>query len=101
MLHPNAVKILNDENIPLATIRKIYFGDEKISMENKKKLADLQGDFNFIIGIHDVVDIQTKNLNNPTYFYQFNYDLGATPIKLFFGVDEPGKIYILLFMFFT
>ncbi|XP_044012655.1 juvenile hormone esterase-like [Aphidius gifuensis] len=103
MLHPNSMRILNQENITFEKIKNHYFDNEKITMENLKNFINFHGDFSFVLGIHDVLEIQKKNLNTPTYFYKFDYDLGKTIIKLFLGIDEKGVCHgedlLLLFHF--
>lgn len=91
MLHPNSIKILDQENITFEKIKNHYFNNEKITMENLKNFVNFHGDFLFVLGIHDVLDIQKKNLNTPTYCYKFDYDLGKTVMKLFLDINGKGN----------
>ncbi|XP_015113240.1 esterase B1 [Diachasma alloeum] len=93
MLHPTAVKHFQQRNFSVADVRKIYFGNQKISTETVKNFVDLQGDAHFLCGIHDVLDIQVKTSKNPTYLYKFDCDMGTSHIKLFMNINFPGTCH--------
>ncbi|XP_063989887.1 esterase B1-like isoform X2 [Diachasmimorpha longicaudata] len=93
LVHPIAAKLYQERNFSLADIRRIYFGNEKISMETVQKFVELQGDAQFLCGIHDVLDIQVKTSKSPTYLYKLDCDMGMSQIKLFMNITLPGTCH--------
>lgn len=93
LIHPTAKKILNKYNLTVNDVKQFYFGDEKMSSENIGKIVDALSTIHFILGIHDVIEIQSKVLDVPMYIYKFEYEVETSLLKKFLNVDVKGKKY--------
>uniref|UniRef100_A0A0C9QW59 Carboxylic ester hydrolase n=1 Tax=Fopius arisanus TaxID=64838 RepID=A0A0C9QW59_9HYME len=93
LIHPNAVKHAQMKNLTVMDMRKIYFGNRKISLESVQNYVDLQGDTHFIAGIHEVLDHQVQVSKNPTYVYKFDCDTGNSIVKLSLNITQPGTCH--------
>lgn len=77
-------------------LRHIYFGNGRITEENITELVDLTGDLYLVEGIQKAVLIQIQKSSSPTYYYQYSYDRGISPFKIFMQTQMSGKIRDIL-----
>lgn len=92
LIHPNIESYLNKKNITGVDIKKIFFGEEKISSININKLVDMMGVLHVIIGIHAALELQSNNSpNTPTYLYKFDYNLKNSLKKKLMKTNLQGK----------
>ncbi|KAK0076648.1 hypothetical protein PV325_005056, partial [Microctonus aethiopoides] len=93
LIHPTAKKILNKYNLTVNDVKQFYFGDEKMSSKNIEKIVDALSTIHFILGIHDVIDIQSKVPDVPMYIYKFEYEVETSLLKKFLNVDVKGTCH--------
>lgn len=75
------MKLLNTYGLQPKDLKKLYFKDEKISLDTRDTFADMKGDFDFVEGIHRAIEIQLESSSAPTYLYKFSYDDELTLMK--------------------
>ena len=92
-LHPHIRDLMRlTYNISADELRQLYFGDERITRENKEKLVDLLGDVYFVEGIHRVVKARVEKSPSQTYLYRYAYDRGFSFMKTLSRSRVKGKI---------
>lgn len=72
-------------------MRKIYFGNEKISNNNMDKLVDLLSATSFLFGIHSIIEQQLKVQHVPTYVYKLIAHTDDALIKKFLNTELEGN----------
>ncbi|GJQ76634.1 hypothetical protein Trydic_g15494 [Trypoxylus dichotomus] len=55
-------------------IKKFYYGDQKITVENKDIYYQLETDVVFLRDIYETVRLHTKTSDTPVYMYRFSVD---------------------------
>nr|QCC89022.1 carboxylesterase 7 [Meteorus pulchricornis] len=88
LLHPNLSRFLSKHDVSAHDVKQFYFGDEKLSSDSTDKIVDMLGDLNFVIGLHNFIEIQSNIPNIPTYFYKFEYEIPNSQVKKFFGLPN-------------
>ncbi|XP_058803728.1 esterase FE4-like [Phymastichus coffea] len=81
-INEKASDVLKDYNLTKQDLKNMYFKDEKISISNCDKFANMLGDLNIIQGIHKFARIQVEKNPYPNYFYIFSYDDEISSTKL-------------------
>nr|QCC89027.1 carboxylesterase 12 [Meteorus pulchricornis] len=92
-MHPKTLTFMKRNNVTMDAIKRYYFGDEEISTNNIEKLVDALSTIYFTLGIHNVVEIQTKVPNVPMYFYKFEYDIPDSILKASFNINTKGTCH--------
>lgn len=86
LIHPVTLQFLKQHNLTVNDVKRLYFGDKNISLDNFANVIDLHTDMYFIIGLHHLVDIQSRVSKTPTYLYKFEYEVENSYLKNFFGM---------------
>ncbi|KAL7302333.1 hypothetical protein TKK_0004996 [Trichogramma kaykai] len=93
-LHPYVLELWRDKyNGTSDSIKRLYFGNKRITRRNKGKIIDLHGDLYFVEGIHSVVRTQVEKSNNSTYLYRYGYDRGFSVMKTLTRTRELGAAH--------
>ena len=92
-LHPNILKIFEEEKLNANDIRDLYFKKGMSFEEIREKYVDLFGDLFFDFGIHKIIHLLTKNNSAPVYVYHFTYDEGFSIVKTMINSNMKGNIY--------
>ncbi|KAK0156922.1 hypothetical protein PV327_011525, partial [Microctonus hyperodae] len=93
LVHPRVLKFLKEHNVTIEDFKRFYFGNEKISSKCVDKFVDMNSAAYFTIGIHNIIEIQSKIPNIPMYFYKFEYELETSISKKLLGVDMKGTCH--------
>ncbi|KAK0175136.1 hypothetical protein PV327_008914 [Microctonus hyperodae] len=93
LIHPTAKKILNKYNLTVNDVKQFYFGDGKMCSKNIEKIVDVMSTVHFILGIHDVIEIQSKIPHAPMYVYKFEYEVETSLLKKFLNVEVKGTCH--------
>lgn len=74
-------------------IKRIYFGNEKLSTNTLQQWADFNSDVFFVEGIHDLIDYQIRKNSDSTFFYVLTYD-GGLSLKKLMNIKMKGNLKI-------
>lgn len=80
-----------EKNLNVNDLKKIYLGNENITKKNIDKFVDLMSATSFLIGIHSIIEQQTKVLNTPTYMYKLIAHTEDEIIKKMLNTDLKGE----------
>ncbi|KAL7287572.1 esterase FE4-like [Trichogramma pretiosum] len=92
-LHPETVRAIQKYGLTANDLKKMYYGDDEISRDNHGQLIDLFSDLYIIDGVHKIIKLQTQKSSKPTYFYQYSFDKGFSPVKFFTGSHLQGAAH--------
>lgn len=101
-LHPEMEEMVKLDDVSYDEIKRFYFGDKPLTMDNRHIYASYLSDMMFIRGILDVAKLQAEE-KTPTYFYKFSFEprLSLTKQRLGIG-DIKGAVHAeeLMFLFY-
>ena len=102
-LHPNIIKMLEEENLSANDIWNFYFKKGMSFEDIKEKYVDMIGDLSFIYGIQKVIDALVKMNSKPNYVYELECDDNFSIIKTVLNSDMKGiqKSYSLALLHCT
>lgn len=88
------------------TLKKLYMGDEEISMETRLKLSRFHGEVYFNYPGFEETELILRTSNKPVYNYLFSYDGWRNILKLTLGsyfLGTPGATHAddLFYLFKT
>lgn len=93
-LHPRwARSIRENYGLDPQDVKKLYFGDKRISANSLLQWTDYFSDTVFIEGIHELVEYQIQNKSISTFLYVLTYD-GGRSFKDLMNIELPGKYMI-------
>ncbi|KAK0074243.1 hypothetical protein PV325_008599 [Microctonus aethiopoides] len=90
LIHPNLWRFFEKYNLKVDDVKRFYFGDEKISSKNIKKIVTMLSDTNIIIGVHHMIKIQSEISDLPIYYFKFEYGSECPIIKRYFNTNIKG-----------
>lgn len=100
-VHPEMEETLKMDGISQEELRRLYFGNDPISINSREKFASYLGDMMFLRGIFDIVKLQAEK-NVPTYLYKFTYEPEISFAKMRFGIESKGATHSeeLIYLFY-
>ncbi|XP_046467801.1 esterase FE4 isoform X2 [Neodiprion pinetum] len=84
IVHPQVLAAMkrNAKLTPL-NVKRAYFGDGPIDPKTSViNFVKFNGDMQFVNGVHDLIKIQVRRNEQPTYLYRFSFDNGFSPLKM-------------------
>ncbi|XP_046736268.1 juvenile hormone esterase-like [Diprion similis] len=96
IIHPQVLAAMKrDMKLTPAYLKQAYFGDEPIQpKKSEMNFVKFCGDMQFVNGVHDLVKIQVRRNEQPTYLYRFSFDNGFSPLKTLLNVSHiPGACH--------
>ncbi|XP_046586903.1 esterase FE4 isoform X3 [Neodiprion lecontei] len=96
IVHPQVLAAMkrNAKLTPL-NIKRAYFGDGPIDPKTSViNFVKFNGDMQFVNGVHDLIKIQVRRNEQPTYLYRFSFDNGFSPLKTLLNAPHiPGACH--------
>ncbi|XP_034947993.1 venom carboxylesterase-6-like isoform X2 [Chelonus insularis] len=93
LIHPSTKKILEEKNITVNDMRRMYLADKKIDINSAEEVADLLSATQIIIGIHQILMIQAQFPNIPAYLYKFDYEIEVPLMQKLLGLNMKGTCH--------
>lgn len=91
-LHPRLIESMRQKyNMSPQDLKKLYFGNEKLSERTLDQWTDLNTDAFFVQSIHEFAEYQINNKSNSTFLYVMTYDGPFALVKTNQGVTLPGE----------
>lgn len=72
------------------TVKKIYFNNNPITMDNKINVTRLFADVCIAQGNLKTIRLQLEKVKTPTYFYIYSYDKTPSAVKELSGIEDHG-----------
>ncbi|KRT84508.1 esterase [Oryctes borbonicus] len=74
-------------------IKRFYYGDQEITIENKDVYYQLETDVVFLRDIYETVKLHVKTSDTPVYMYRFSVDAGLNLFKATGKLNGTGAVH--------
>lgn len=92
LLHPRIRRQLAEDRISATDLKRHYYGDADVTIQNVKIYAEMTTDLYFKNDILHIWQLQSRS-RSPTFCYKFTYDKDISFLKSVFNIQHlPGTI---------